>query len=93
MTVPRAKYEQLADKPGFMKLRATCPILAIWNDHDYGADDDSMKQACDLANALLFRMSPPYLSVLLAWLHAGSEKLVCLRVNLASQFRVICTGK
>ncbi|MBM0107742.1 alkaline phosphatase family protein [Steroidobacter sp. S1-65] len=35
----RAKYAQLAAKPGFQKLRATTPIVAIWDDHDYGEDD------------------------------------------------------
>ena len=39
MKVLKAKYDQLADKPGFKRLRATCPILATWDDHDYGADD------------------------------------------------------
>ena len=39
MKVLRAKYAQLAAKPGFKKLRVTCPILATWDDHDYGADD------------------------------------------------------
>ena len=37
MDVLRAKYAQLAEKPGFQKLRAACPILAVWDDHDYGA--------------------------------------------------------
>ena len=35
----RAKYGQLAAKPGFQKLRATTPIVAVWDDHDYGEDD------------------------------------------------------
>ncbi|CAN1547207.1 PhoD-like phosphatase, metallophosphatase domain [Caulobacteraceae bacterium] len=35
----RAKYAQLAAKPGFQKLRATTPILAVWDDHDYGEND------------------------------------------------------
>lgn len=39
MGVMRAKYAQLADQPGFQKLRRTCPILATWDDHDYGAND------------------------------------------------------
>lgn len=39
MQVMRAKYQQLADQPGFQKLRKTCPILATWDDHDYGAND------------------------------------------------------
>ena len=39
MDVLRAKYQQLADNPGFQRLRATCPLLATWDDHDYGAND------------------------------------------------------
>lgn len=35
----RAKYALLAAKPGFQKLRATTPILAVWDDHDYGEND------------------------------------------------------
>lgn len=39
MAVLRAKYDLLGKQPGFMKLRATCPVLATWDDHDYGAND------------------------------------------------------
>lgn len=54
--VMRAKYEMLAAKPGFRKLRETTPILAIWDDHDYGENDagadypmkeESRRQFCD----------------------------------------------
>jgi alkaline phosphatase D len=39
MSVMRAKYAQLAAVPGFKKLRASLPILATWDDHDYGLND------------------------------------------------------
>jgi alkaline phosphatase D len=39
MDVLRAKYAQLAGKPGFQRLRDTTPVLAVWDDHDYGEDD------------------------------------------------------
>ncbi len=39
MAVLRAKYQLLADVPGFKKLRAACPVLGTWDDHDYGAND------------------------------------------------------
>jgi alkaline phosphatase D len=39
MDVLRAKYAKLAAKPGFQKLRASTPILAVWDDHDFGEDD------------------------------------------------------
>jgi len=39
MDVMKAKYAQLAAKPGFAKLRQSCPILATWDDHDFGRND------------------------------------------------------
>ena len=39
MSVMRAKYEQLGSKPGFVELRANTPVLATWDDHDYGVND------------------------------------------------------
>lgn len=40
MTVMQAKYRQLANQPGYQALLATdIPILATWDDHDYGAND------------------------------------------------------
>lgn len=34
-----AKYDQLAGKPGFRRLRESTAIMAIWDDHDYGRND------------------------------------------------------
>ncbi len=39
MQVLKAKWEQLGAQPGYQKLKATCPILATWDDHDYGRND------------------------------------------------------
>jgi alkaline phosphatase D len=39
MAVLRAKYAQLAAQPGFVRLRAETPVVAIWDDHDFGEDD------------------------------------------------------
>src|SRR5205085_5585100 len=39
MTVMRQKYAKLAAIPSFQRVRQACPILATWDDHDYGADD------------------------------------------------------
>lgn len=39
MAVMKKKYDQLAAIPGWQKLKATCPILATWDDHDYGVND------------------------------------------------------
>jgi alkaline phosphatase D len=35
----RAAYALLDAQPGFAKLRASVPILATWDDHDYGMND------------------------------------------------------
>ena len=39
MEVMRAKYRLLGEQPGYQKLKQTCPVLATWDDHDFGADD------------------------------------------------------
>jgi len=39
MAVVKAKYAQLAAKPGYQRLRASTPVCAIWDDHDFGEDD------------------------------------------------------
>lgn len=39
MDVLRAKYAKLAAVPGFARLRAEVPILATWDDHDFGEND------------------------------------------------------
>lgn len=33
------KYQKLAAKPGFKKMKNTSQIVAIWDDHDYGQND------------------------------------------------------
>jgi len=35
----RARYAELARQPGFTQLRATTPVAATWDDHDFGEDD------------------------------------------------------
>lgn len=35
----RASYAMLAAIPGYQKLLETCPVLAVWDDHDYGVND------------------------------------------------------
>lgn len=39
MALQRTKYAQLGALPGFQQIKAQCPILAIWDDHDYGLND------------------------------------------------------
>lgn len=35
----KKNYQVLADKPEFKKLKAEVPILATWDDHDFGMND------------------------------------------------------
>ena len=37
--VMRRKYERLAEQPGFQRLRRNIPVIATWDDHDYGVND------------------------------------------------------
>ncbi|MES2708248.1 MAG: alkaline phosphatase D family protein [Verrucomicrobiota bacterium] len=39
MEVLKAKYAKLGSVPGYQKLGRTCPILATWDDHDFGVND------------------------------------------------------
>lgn len=39
LTELRAAYDRLAAIDGFKRLRAQVPVLATWDDHDYGAND------------------------------------------------------
>ena len=39
MEVLRAKYAMLGKEPGFIQLRKTTPIVAVWDDHDFGEND------------------------------------------------------
>lgn len=39
MAILAKKYAQLAAKPNFQALRTQVPLLATWDDHDYGAND------------------------------------------------------
>ncbi len=34
-----AKYQKLAAKPGFVKMRGQSQLVAVWDDHDYGMND------------------------------------------------------
>ncbi|MCB0057151.1 MAG: alkaline phosphatase family protein [Caldilineaceae bacterium] len=39
MDVLRAAYARLAAQPGFHQLRSRVPVVATWDDHDYGFND------------------------------------------------------
>ncbi len=35
----KVKYQKLAAVPGWAKLVKTCPMMTVWDDHDYGKND------------------------------------------------------
>ncbi|MFM1875088.1 MAG: hypothetical protein RL266_825 [Bacteroidota bacterium] len=39
MEVLRRKYNQLGDNFNYQLLKETCPVIATWDDHDYGVND------------------------------------------------------
>lgn len=39
MALMKAKYGILGAAPGYQKLLKTCPVLATWDDHDFGVND------------------------------------------------------
>lgn len=39
MELMRQKYDQLAANSNYQKLVASCPVIATWDDHDYGDND------------------------------------------------------
>ena len=43
MDVLRAKYGKLGAQPGFARLRQSVPILATWDDHDFGVNDGGVE--------------------------------------------------
>ncbi len=53
-SVLRGKYAQLARQPGFRRLCAEVPILATWDDHDYGEDDAGAEYPMKEASRRIF---------------------------------------
>ncbi|MBK7148329.1 MAG: alkaline phosphatase family protein [Bacteroidetes bacterium] len=39
MELLRQKYEMFASKPGYIELQKKTPVIATWDDHDYGKND------------------------------------------------------
>jgi alkaline phosphatase D len=52
--VMRAKYDQLAAKPGFRTLRRQSEVVATWDDHDYGVNDGGSEYPMKAESARLF---------------------------------------
>lgn len=54
MAVLQAKYEMLGANPGFARLRSISPILATWDDHDYGVNDGGADYAKRVESQRIF---------------------------------------
>jgi alkaline phosphatase D len=39
MAALKAKWDLLGAQPGYRKLKVAAPVLAVWDDHDYGEND------------------------------------------------------
>jgi alkaline phosphatase D len=60
VAVMRGKYAKLDADTGFAALREMCPILGVWDDHDYGVNDGGasypMREASQREFAAFFRL-------------------------------------
>ncbi|MGY8771404.1 MAG: alkaline phosphatase D family protein [Pirellulales bacterium] len=54
MQVLKDKYAKLGANPDFVKLRKTTPILATWDDHDYGVNDGGAEYAKRVESQKIF---------------------------------------
>ncbi|MEZ6192320.1 MAG: alkaline phosphatase D family protein [Phycisphaerales bacterium] len=50
----RAAYQVLADNAGFRKLKLACPLLATWDDHDYGINDAGVEHPAKAMSQQVF---------------------------------------
>ena len=54
MDVMRAKYAKLQADGGFQQLLKSCPVLATWDDHDYGVNDGGADYPLRVASQQVF---------------------------------------
>jgi alkaline phosphatase D len=54
MNTLRSKYAQLGNIEGYKKLLNTCPLLATWDDHDYGRNDAGIEYAKKVESQKIF---------------------------------------
>lgn len=54
MTVLRARYALLGRNEGYQRLLATTPVIATWDDHDYGANDAGAEYPQKYASKQIF---------------------------------------
>jgi len=53
-SVLAAQYAKLAAQPGFQRLLASTPVIATWDDHDYGRNDAGLEYPAKEASRDLF---------------------------------------
>lgn len=54
MALLRARYGQLSQQPGYQRLLAQTPVIATWDDHDYGANDAGREYPQKIASKQIF---------------------------------------
>lgn len=54
VSVLKHKWNQLGSVPKFQELRRMCPVLATWDDHDYGANDAGFEYPSKQASQQVF---------------------------------------
>lgn len=54
MALLRAKYQKLAEKPGFRTLRRNAQVIATWDDHDFGVNDGGSEYPMKAESAAIF---------------------------------------
>lgn len=83
--VLKEKYAMLGSDPGFERLRKCCPIIATWDDHDYGSNDAGAEFPSKAASQRVFLEffgEPPHSArwsrpgVYGAWFYGPAEQRV-----------------
>lgn len=54
MALLKSKWDLLAAQPGYVKLKALCPVTGTWDDHDYGKDDAGVEYPKKVESQKLF---------------------------------------
>jgi alkaline phosphatase D len=55
MTLLKSRYQALGDNPRFKALKAACPQLATWDDHDYGENNAGSEYPQKIASQKIFQ--------------------------------------
>ena len=52
------KYRKLGDKPGYIDFKKKVPIVATWDDHDYGVNDGGKEYPKKVESKKIFLARP-----------------------------------